>query len=143
MKEKGSVLVCVTAQADCERLIRAGYTMADEQNLPLKVCSVLPRESALKPQPEVLERLYRQARDYGAEMTLYFNDNPAITAAVYAKKINAQNIVVGFPKDGGSPFVQNVRLLEPKILISIVDEDDKIYQLHPQLSKREHKKLRS
>lgn len=140
MKDKGCILVCVTSQPDCERLIRAGHTMARERNLPLKVCSVLPQSSAVKPQPEVLENLYRKASDCGAEMTIYFNDSPAVTAAVYALKVNAQSMVVGFPKENGSPFVQNVRLLAPKILINMVDADGKIYQLHPEITNRERKK---
>lgn len=133
MKENKCVLVCVTPQESSERLIKAAHTLAREKNLPLKVCSVLRSVDVPESQSEIMENLYQLAKSYDAEMTLYFNDNPAITAAVCALKVNAENIVVGFPQEHSSPFVQNVHMLAPKIPVTMVDTDGKIYQMNPEI----------
>lgn len=139
MKENKCVLVCVTPQNSSERLIKAGRAIAQEKNIPLKICSVLNSINVPESQSEIMENLYQLAKNYNAEMTLYFNDNPAITAAVYAMKVNAENIVVGFPRENGSPFVQNIHMLTPKISVTMVDTDGKIYQMNPEIVSRENK----
>ena len=92
MSKKACVLVCVTSQPDCERLIRAGKKIADGEGVPLQVVSVQRMEECFQPNSETLERLHQQAKAVNAEMTVYFNDSPAITAAVHAVKEGAVNI---------------------------------------------------
>lgn len=95
MSKKACVLVCVTSQPDCERLIRAGKKIADGEGVPLQVVSVQRMEECFQPNSDTLERLHQQAKAVNAEMTIYFNDSPAITAAVHAVKEGAVNIVMG------------------------------------------------
>lgn len=80
MSKKACVLVCVTSQPDCERLIRAGKKIADGEGVPLQVVSVQRMEECFQPNSDTLERLHQQAKAVNAEMTIYFNDSPAITA---------------------------------------------------------------
>lgn len=134
MSKNVCVLVCVTSQPDCERLIRAGKKIAEEQRAPLQVVSVQRAEECFQPDSEALEYLHQQAKAVNAEMTVYFNDSPAITAAVHAVKENAVNIVMGFPKENSAHFVEDVHMLAPDIPISMVDGDDKIYQMIPAAS---------
>lgn len=134
MSKNACVLVCVTSQPDCERLIRAGQKIAEEQRAPLQVVSIQWAEECFQPNSEVLEHLHQQAKMVNAEMTIYFNDSPAITAAVHAVKENAVNIVMGFPKENSAHFVEDVHMLAPDIPISMVDCDDKIYQMIPAAS---------
>jgi K+-sensing histidine kinase KdpD len=131
MLKKACVLVCVTSQPDCERLIRAGKKVADGEGVPLQVVSVQREEECFQPNSEALEHLHQQAKAVDAEMTIYFNDSPAITAAVHAVKEGAVNIVMGFPGENSAHFVEDVHLLAPEIPISMVDGDDKIYQMAP------------
>lgn len=126
MSKKACVLVCVTSQPDCERLIRAGKKIADGEGVPLQVVSVQRMEECFQPNSDTLERLHQQAKAVNAEMTIYFNDSPAITAAVHAV-----NIVMGFPRENSAHFVEDVHLLAPEVPISMVDGDDKIYQMIP------------
>ena len=125
MSKKACVLVCVTSQPDCERLIRAGKKIADGEGVPLQVVSVQRMEECFQPNSD------QQAKAVNAEMTIYFNDSPAITAAVHAVKEGAVNIVMGFPRENSAHFVEDVHLLAPEVPISMVDGDDKIYQMIP------------
>lgn len=134
MSKNACVLVCVTSQPDCERLIRAGQKIAEEQHAPLQVVSIQRAEECFQPNSEVLEHLHQQAKAVNAEMTIYFNDSPAITAAVHAVKESAVNIVMGFPKENSAHFVEDVHMLAPDIPISMVDSDNKIYQMIPAAS---------
>ena len=131
MSKKACVLVCVTSQPDCERLIRAGKKIADGEGVPLQVVSVQRMGEGFQPNSDTLERLHQQAKAVNAEMTIYFNDSPAITAAVHAVKEGAVNIVMGFPRENSAHFVEDVHLLAPEVPISMVDGDDKIYQMIP------------
>ena len=105
MSKKACVLVCVTSQPDCERLIRAGKKIADGEGVPLQVVSVQRMEECFQPNSDTLERLHQQAK--------------------------AVNIVMGFPRENSAHFVEDVHLLEPEVPISMVDGDDKIYQMIP------------
>ena len=72
MSKKACVLVCVTSQPDCERLIRAGKKIADGEGVPLQVVSVQRMEECFQPNSDTLERLHQQAKAVNAEMTIYF-----------------------------------------------------------------------
>lgn len=134
MSKNVCVLVCVTSQPDCERLIRAGQRIAQGERVPLQVVSVQRAEECFQPNSEALENLHQQAKAANAEMTIYFNDSPAITAAVHAVKEGAVNIVMGFPRENSAHFVEDVHMLAPDIPISMVDGEDKIYQMLPAAS---------
>lgn len=133
MKAKSCVLVCVTPQNECERLIQSGALIAKEKDIPLEVLSVFHQKDGFNPDPAVLENLYRCAKDENAQMSVYFNDSPAIVAAIHAKKKDCSDIVVGFPKEQSTRFVPTLRTLVPDITISMVDVEDngKIYRMIP------------
>ena len=86
MKSKNCVLVCVTPQSKCEQLIRSGSLIAQQYGVPLEVLSVFHERDGFSPDPAVLEDLYECAKNENAQMSVYFNDSPAILAAVIAKK---------------------------------------------------------
>lgn len=134
MKDKSCVLVCVTPQSECERLIKSGALLAKEKGVALEVLSVFHEKDGFCPNPAVLEELYSCAKEKNAQMSVYFNDSPAIVAAVHAKKKGAVDIVVGFPKERSTQFISAMHTLVPDIPISMVDVDDngKIYRMIPQ-----------
>ncbi len=133
MKNKSCVLVCVTPQSECESLIKSGALIAKEKGVVLEVLSVFHQKDGFSPDPSVLEKLYRCAKEENAQMSVYFNDSPAIVAAVHAKKKECIDIVVGFPKEQSTRFVPTLRALVPDITISMVDVQDngKIYRMIP------------
>ena len=79
-----NVLVCVTDQLSSERLIRSGAEIAKKQKLALHVVCVLPEGFVSEKTSSVLQNLYDTANSLGAEMTFYYNSDPALTLAVHA-----------------------------------------------------------
>ena len=118
------VLVCVTDQTCCRRLITAGAAIAEKLNVPVKVISVQPEGLVSKRASEALQVLYNISAKLGAEMTVYFNDNPALTVAVHARQTNAIHIVSGAPGPNSNMFIETIKGLLPEIPLSVVDADE-------------------
>lgn len=88
-----SILVCVTSQTSCERLIRAGSKLLEDSQ-QLRVLSIQPRSQA-NGNPDALEHLFSVSTDVGAEMAVYYSDNPVDTAKMYINRHPIVKIVVG------------------------------------------------
>lgn len=131
MDKDNCVLVCVTGQSSCERLIRIGAKIAEENSCGLIVLSVFPTNGCFKPELETIGELDRCARENKAQMLLFYNDLPFAVAASVAKKYNAMNIVTGFSENGVSDFVTALHAVLPDISISMVDKNEKIYNILP------------
>lgn len=130
--EKGkAVLVCVTGQHDCDRLIRTGREIAEEKSLSLQVLCVQPNSAGFETDCEELEYLRQTARDAEAEMSVYFNDDSALTAASVAKHIGAVHIVTGMAGSPASGFIEILHRLLPSVPISMVAKDRTIYNICP------------
>lgn len=132
MKKKSAVLVCVTGQRDCDRLIKVGRQIADQEGLPVQVLCVLPIQAGGKDCSEELEYLRQTARDADAEMTVFFHDEPALMAVGFVKQINAVHIVTGMAEAPVNGFVEVVHNLLPKIPVAMVGKDGTVYHLYPQ-----------
>lgn len=131
MKNKAEILVCVTGQRDCDRLIRAGREIADARSMPLQVLCVQPASSGFETSCEELEYLRQTARDAKAEMTVYFNDDAALVAVGLVKQIGATHIVTGMAEATVNGFVEIIHKLLPKVPISMVAKDGMIYNICP------------
>lgn len=135
MKGEAHVLVCVTQQSSCERLIEAGASIAKSHDMQLSVINVQPEKDSYSPDPQAMEHLYGVCKKFGAEMNVYFSDAPAVVTAVHAKKNNAKVVTVGFPGEKSSRFIAEIRMLLPETVITMVDSDKKIYNMIPEASK--------
>ncbi len=122
-QQNGCVLVCVTDQPQCHRLIKAGATIAANSQRQLQVVSVMPPRLVTPNTADALQTLHNISSKLGAEMTVYFNEEPALTVAVHSRKINATHLVMGVPGPGHNVFVELVRGLVPDIPLSLVDAD--------------------
>ncbi len=92
------VLVCVTVQKECERLILAGKRLADSGGLPLRVLHVAEPGDAPLDNPdtqEALNCLYALSRDNGAVMTVLYNADVRGAIVRYATLVHAVCVVVG------------------------------------------------
>lgn len=125
-EQPANVLVCVTDQPSCRRLIVAGVSIAKKLELPLKVVCVRPEGLVSAKTAEALQVLYNISSKLGADMTVYFNGDPALTVAVHARQINAVHIVSGTPGANSSLFIETVKGLLPELPLSIVDADEHI-----------------
>lgn len=141
MKEKTAVLVCVTGQHDCDRLIRAGRQIAEERSIPLQVLCVQPASSGYETNCAELEYLRQTARDAKAEMTVYFDDDAPIIAVGFAKQMGATHIVTGMAEAPVNGFVELIHKLLPAIPISMVAKDGVIYNICPASAKQQKRNV--
>lgn len=131
------IVVCVTPQESCTRLIEAGARIAAEEQLPLVVLSVFRESSGLNAnEGGALENLFECAKKFDARMNVYFNNSPALVVAVAAKKLGAVNLVTGFPEEGSSGFIGRVHDILPELVITMVDKESNEYRIMP-VNKRE------
>lgn len=131
-KKHPCIMVCVTPQQSCSRLIEAGARMAKEENLQLEVISVFKQSSGLNAnENNVLENLFEYAKKFNASMNIFFNDSPAIVVAAVSKKLNASTLVTGFPAEGSSGFIARIHEFVPDLPITMVDGDSNEYKIIP------------
>ena len=121
--KKPSVLVCVTGQYNCDRLIQAGFEQASELGLELHVFCVHTPANDLTTFSEELEYLYRTAKDLGADMTVSFSHNAPGCTADFAHKVNAKHLITGVPDLRPNGFVLTLHKLLPRTQITTVTKD--------------------
>ena len=128
-----TVLVCVTPQRSCAKLIRQGEIIALKSKAKLLVLAVFAkRDGASSENSAILEELYEAARMCDASMSVYFNESPDILAAVFASKKNAGTIVTGFPGERSSGFVSRLHELLPSTPIVMIDGNGKEHKILPE-----------
>ncbi|MBQ9851192.1 MAG: hypothetical protein IJO36_10865 [Clostridia bacterium] len=126
------IIVCVTPQESCARLIEAGAGIAEKEGLPLVVLSIFRESSGLNAnEGGVLENLFECAKKFNASMNIYFNNSPALVAAVASKKLGAVNLVTGFPEEGSSGFIGRIHEILPELTITMVDKEMNEYRILP------------
>lgn len=116
-----TILVCVTVQKECQRLILAGKRLAESANLPMKVLHVAPAGGSPQGNPEsreALDFLFAISRDTGAEMTVLFNDDVRAAIVDFARQNHAICVVVGSDPQRGWQMAEALEeLLEDNITI--------------------------
>ena len=100
--QRQAALVCVTNQYSCERLILAGKNLALSEGLELKVLCVQPPEYASGSYLAEIEYLFAVSRRAGAEMIVYYRDDPVRAAVTF---IHANRIIAA-PKT--SPMLDRI-----------------------------------
>ena len=93
-----SVLVCVTGQKSCERLILAGAEIARQENVRLNVLHVVrPGGNVLGfvNEPQALEYLLKISVEHGASMYVRRSDDVAGSIEYAAKNEGARVLVAG------------------------------------------------
>ncbi len=98
MAKTSHIMVCVTGQLTCERLIRAGAALAEKERAELSVVHVSRKGQNFLGSPaegEALEYLFSISKEYGADMALLRDDDTVGALAAHAKRIGATHIVVG------------------------------------------------
>jgi K+-sensing histidine kinase KdpD len=107
----GSILVCVTQQKACERLIRTAAELKKEDG-SLYVIHVTKDDWNFVDNAkdgEALEYLFSLSKSYGAELTILHSNKIPETIAQFAQHYEVELIVTGEGPDGTqNPF--NLRL---------------------------------
>ncbi|MBQ8952718.1 MAG: universal stress protein [Clostridia bacterium] len=125
MKET-RVMVCVTGQKTCERLIAEGHRLAIEREEELSVLHVAKKGAGLMGSPseaEALEYLFEVSSGKGADMTVIRSDEVVKTIEKHARKIGASLIVLGCPRQGSRDLTADMRAHMPDMEFHIVYTD--------------------
>ncbi|MGI6151500.1 MAG: hypothetical protein ACOYIR_06075 [Christensenellales bacterium] len=119
-----SVLVLVTNQASCERLIRTGASLK-EDGQAVRVLSIQPRSEAPS-NSKVMEHLFSVASSVGADMAVYYSDAPVETTRMYIRRYDIKLIVVGSNPSGSSLFITQLHSTFPDLPIAVIMPDSSI-----------------
>jgi len=104
-----SILVCVTRQKACERLIRAAAELKKEDGT-LYVIHVTKDSWNFVDNArdgEALEYLFSLSKSYGADLTILNSDRIPETIAQFAEHYGIQLIVIGEGPDGSVDSFKN------------------------------------
>lgn len=129
MKKKGVVLVCVTPQLSCKRLIETGKAIADSEGASVRILSVFPKRQCYNPDLNALEALNEAAVKNNAAMTVCFSDSAEKSISQYASEPGTLKVVVGFPRENSSEFITKFHAIMPGIPLCMVDDDGTAYEI--------------
>lgn len=111
-----NVLVCVTQQKTCERLIKQAHELVDENNGRLFVINVVGNnvnflDSARE--SEALEYLFGISKSVGASLAVLKSDDIPATIAEYAAENRITSLILGkSPEENSeSRFVRDLKTL--------------------------------
>jgi len=118
------VLVCVTGQKTCERLIQEGAAIAGQFEGKVSVVHVAPKGAAIlgnHHEGEALEYLFRAADEVDADMTVLRAGDVMDTLVHFACEQQVDCIVVGTaPGRDGDAFAQRLRARLPSVEVRSV-----------------------
>lgn len=122
--EKLHVLVCVTGQKTCERLIAEGDRMAKELGAELSVVHVARQGAGLLggnvAEAEALEYLFRISSEHGADMTVIRSDEVVETLVNHARRVDASMMVLGSPRKMNRDVTQALKAHMPDMDFQVV-----------------------
>ena len=90
-----TVLVLVTDQLSCDRLIMAGRRLADAYGCVLEVQNIARFGSI--PDPAAIEHLYQTSRDAGARMAVHYSEDPERSLIQTLAEELPHYVVTGMP----------------------------------------------
>ena len=121
-----SVLVCVTGQKNCERLIVAGARIAREENLRLNVLHVVHSGSSVLGfvnEPEALEYLLKVSVENGASMYVRRSDDIISSIEYAAKNEHCRVLVAGRAANySGHDLLDELKLRLPGVRFEIMGQ---------------------
>lgn len=98
MAKRSNVLICVTRQRSCERLIRVGSEASEKSNGKTLVIHVAPLGENFLGNPkegDALEYLFDISKQFGAEMTVLRSDDFIDVITEFSRERKVGTIVLG------------------------------------------------
>ena len=121
-----SVLVCVTGQKSCERLIRRGAELTREGFGPLNVLHVVRSGGnvlGFENEPQALEYLLRVSVENGASMYVRRSDDVVSAIEVAANNEKVRVIVAGRARNyNGWDLLDELKLRLPEVRFEILGQ---------------------
>jgi len=103
--KKTNVMVCVTQQKTCDRLIKYGFDVLGDRQGELFIIHVAQYDFKFlgnEKDSDALEYLYEKARDYGANLTVIRSADILGTLSDLVDKHRITNIILGESNETGS-----------------------------------------
>ena len=129
--KSGKILVCVKNINTAQNIILTTKKLSNLKNLPLQVLYVKPSNEGYNANSDEMEYIYNLSKKAGAELTVFFNDKPALIAASFAKQINAKHLIVGVNNNGINMFTDTIITLLSSVTILMIFPEGKIYNMYP------------
>ena len=104
MSKLKNIMVCVTQQKNCERLIRAGYEKITNDNDKLFIINVVSEKDTFlntSSDGDALEYLFSVSSEVGANLTVIRAKDVIGAMCEFAKKHKITHVVVGASPHGG------------------------------------------
>lgn len=97
-----NVMVCVTQQRTCDRLIKFGKKLVHDEGGELFIIHIAPYEFKFlgkSKEGEALEYLYQKALEYGANLTVIRSSNVPVTLSELVDKNKIDKVIMGATKE--------------------------------------------
>lgn len=118
--------VLATNQFQCERLIKAGRTVAGITHTDLVVLSVQSNE--YDPNPEAMQHLFNISSENNAVMNVLYSEDTFKTIVDYLKHNNISNVITGIPQADHS-VLHRIWKKFKRIKFFMVDEEGKMEEV--------------
>ena len=128
-----TTVVCVTNQFQCERIIRAGRSIAGISDTVLLVVNVSPLDFTHQ-SSDALEHLFQVSKENGAQMSVLYSEESMKTLISFIRKNHAVNVVTGMPQSRNSILVKMWEKLK-EVSFFTVDEDGKFVNMSQQYAR--------
>ena len=126
MPEQSPILVLVTLQRACARLIRSGADLAMLENRPLMVLHVARSDDHAEGAPaidaQVLDYLYALSGEAGAEMFVLTAEVPVTAMANFAAEHGVKRVLMG-SGELAEGIAQTLSQLLPGVQVQILEEN--------------------
>ena len=120
LKTLEPVVVFITGKYGRKKLVEQGRKIADEQNAPLEILSVIPQSADAYSKAEELEDIYDLSKSVSADdITVYYSDRALQTAAMHVKQAKAKYMVIGLYYPPSEKYVDSLKKMIPDTLFSL------------------------
>lgn len=121
---KADVLVCVTRQKTCARLIQEGAALAFRQGGTISVVHVAEKGKdflGIPQEAEAIEYLYKEAKAVNADLTVLRAERVLDTLTDFAKELEVGFVLTGAsPGKDGAGFAQALRMRLPGVEVHTI-----------------------
>lgn len=129
MSSKMNIMVCVTQQKTCERLIKKAHNMIENANGNLYVIHVVKNDTKFldnDQEGEALEYLFGITKSIGANLTVLKADSVSETLVDFAVSNKINTVFMGESTDASSEnkFYNRLKEKLPQINIVVVPQED-------------------
>ena len=121
-----NVMVCVTTQQICERLIKAGHELIKDREDTLYIIHIAHYDfyfSGMSEEGEALDYLYEKALEAGAALQVVRSNNVVNTIAHLIEENQIDRVILGKTREIGSTGVKEKleKNLNTSAIIQVVD----------------------